>query len=212
MLEKVNYFVQRWLAFPLNHVMSNFFASPWTVAHQAPLSMRFPRQEYWSGLTFPSPGDLPDPGIETVSPELQADSLPLSHLRSPNLLKIQKCTFLGREEVSKGGHTLQPKWHKVATLAHHTRSKTVFSQLCGDFPHFILKNAKPTEKLKEQQNHHPYALHLGPPINTMPQLLSLSLYIYDIDHILCSLLKEKLQMLCENLPWLFHSKYSTHIS
>ena len=85
------------------------FASPWTVAHQASPSMGFSRQEYWSGLTFPSPGDLPDPGIETVSPALQADSLPVSRLRSPNLLKIQKCTFLGREEVSKGGHTLQPK-------------------------------------------------------------------------------------------------------
>ena len=44
--------------------------TPWTVAHQAPLSMGFPRQEYWSGLPFPSPGDLPEPGIESVSPAL----------------------------------------------------------------------------------------------------------------------------------------------
>ena len=42
--------------------------TPWTVASQAPLSMRFPRQEYWSGLPFPPPGDLPDPGIELESP------------------------------------------------------------------------------------------------------------------------------------------------
>ena len=48
----------------------------WTVAHQAPLSMEFSRQEYWSGLPFPFPGDLPDPGIEPGSPALQADSLP----------------------------------------------------------------------------------------------------------------------------------------
>ena len=48
-------------------VMSNSFAILWTVACQAPLSMRFPRQEYWSGLPFPSPGDLPDPGIEPMS-------------------------------------------------------------------------------------------------------------------------------------------------
>ena len=41
------------------------FATPWTVAHQAPPSMEFSRQEYWSGLPFPSPGDLPDPGFET---------------------------------------------------------------------------------------------------------------------------------------------------
>ena len=47
-----------------------FFAIPWTVAHQAPLSMEFPRQEYWSGLPFLPPGDLPDPGIKLVSLEL----------------------------------------------------------------------------------------------------------------------------------------------
>ena len=49
--------------------------TPWTVAPQAPLSMAFPRQEYWGGLLFPSPGDLPYPGIEPWSPALQADSL-----------------------------------------------------------------------------------------------------------------------------------------
>ena len=54
-------------------------ATPWTVAHLAPLSMEFPRQEYWSGLPFPSPGDLPDPGIKTRSSVFQADSLFLSH-------------------------------------------------------------------------------------------------------------------------------------
>ena len=52
-----------------------FFATPWTVAHQAPLSMGFSRQEYWSGLPFLSPGDLPDSGIEPGSPALQADAL-----------------------------------------------------------------------------------------------------------------------------------------
>ena len=50
--------------------------TPLTVARKAPLSMGFPRQEYWSWLPFPSPGDLPDPGIELRSPALQADSLP----------------------------------------------------------------------------------------------------------------------------------------
>ena len=48
------------------------FVTPWIVARQAPPSMGFSRQEYWSGLTFPSPGDLPDPGIEPRSPALQA--------------------------------------------------------------------------------------------------------------------------------------------
>ena len=52
------------------------FVTPWTVAHQAPLSMEFFRQEYWSGLPFPSPGDLPNPGIEPGSPALQTDALP----------------------------------------------------------------------------------------------------------------------------------------
>ena len=51
------------------------FVTLWRIAHQAPLSMGFSRQEYWSGLPFPSPGDLPDPGIEPRSPTLQADAL-----------------------------------------------------------------------------------------------------------------------------------------
>ena len=51
------------------------FATPWTVVCQAPPAMGFPRQECWSGLPFPSPGDLPKPGIEPGSPTLKADSL-----------------------------------------------------------------------------------------------------------------------------------------
>ena len=51
------------------------FATPWTVAHQAPPSMGFSWQEYWSGLPFPAPGDLPNPGIVPRSPALQADAL-----------------------------------------------------------------------------------------------------------------------------------------
>ena len=64
------------------------FVTPWTVFHQAPLSIGFSSQEYWSGLPCPSPGDLPDPGIEPVSPvapALQADSLRLSHQGSPEI-------------------------------------------------------------------------------------------------------------------------------
>ena len=52
------------------------FVTPWTVVYQAPLSMRFSRQEYWSGLPFSSPEDVPEPQIEPGSPALQADSLP----------------------------------------------------------------------------------------------------------------------------------------
>ena len=53
-------------------VMSDTFVTPWTVAHQAPLSMGFSRQEYWSGLPFPPPGDLPNPGMEPESPAFPA--------------------------------------------------------------------------------------------------------------------------------------------
>ena len=52
-----------------------FLATPWTAGYQAPLSMGFSRQEYWSGLPYPSPGDLPDPGIKPRSPALEADAL-----------------------------------------------------------------------------------------------------------------------------------------
>ena len=63
-----------WMWKSLSHVQ--LFATPWGVARQAPLSMGFFRQEYWSGLSCPPPGELPDPGIEPRSPALQADSLP----------------------------------------------------------------------------------------------------------------------------------------
>ena len=61
------------------------FETPWTVAHQAPPFMQFSRQQYWSGLPFPSPGDLPHPGIKPESPILQADSLPSEPLEKPSL-------------------------------------------------------------------------------------------------------------------------------
>ena len=67
------------------------FVTPWTVTHQAPLSMGFSWQEYWSGLPSPSPGDLPNSGIKPespVSPALQSDSLPLSHRGCPYLSSI----------------------------------------------------------------------------------------------------------------------------
>ena len=58
----------------LSHV--RLVATPWTVAYQAPPFMGFSRQEYWSGLPLPSPGDFPDPGIEPRSPALRVDALP----------------------------------------------------------------------------------------------------------------------------------------
>ena len=83
----------------LSHV--RLFVTPWTVAYQAPPSMGFSRQEYWSGLPFPSPGDLPDPGIKPRSPALEADAL-TSELEVDNLdsweTKSQPDTFRGRQD------------------------------------------------------------------------------------------------------------------
>ena len=88
----------------LNHVW--LFVTPWIVTHQAPLSIEFSRQEYWSGLSFPSPGDLSDPGIKLWSAALHANSLPLSHQGSPNtnhiwdkILKVT-CTYGFPSEIS----------------------------------------------------------------------------------------------------------------
>ena len=64
------------------------FVTPWTVAYQASQSMEFSRQEYWSGLPFPSPGDLPNPGIEPGSPTLQANALPFELPGKPTITII----------------------------------------------------------------------------------------------------------------------------
>ena len=90
--------------------MSNSFAMPWTVSRQRPLSMGFPRHEDWSGLPFPSPGDLPDPGIEPASPTMQANSLPLNHQGSPekvlqnfnlfDVLNLTACTPKASNEAT----------------------------------------------------------------------------------------------------------------
>ena len=77
--EKIAFSYIHMCAQSLSHVQ--LFATPRIKADQAPLSRRFSRQGYWSGLPFPSPGDLPNPGIEPGSPALQADSLP-TELRS----------------------------------------------------------------------------------------------------------------------------------
>ena len=93
------------------------FATPWTVAYQAPLSMGFSRQECWSGLPFPSPGDLPNLGIEPGSPALQADALPseppgfegrrlISRIRKESILKDEEeldSPELGTEEWKTSG-------------------------------------------------------------------------------------------------------------
>ena len=81
----------------LNHFRCvQLFATIWTIACQALLSVRFSRQEYWNGLPFPSPGDLPSPGIEPTSPALQGGSLPLESLGNPHrtaILQLKKKVY-----------------------------------------------------------------------------------------------------------------------
>ena len=73
-------------SYVLSHSVVSDSQTPWTVVHQAPLSLEFSREEYWSGLPFPSPKDLPNPGIELSSLELQSGFfyLPLSHHGKPH--------------------------------------------------------------------------------------------------------------------------------
>ena len=107
---------------PFSHVW--LFVTPRTVACQTPLSMGLPRQEYWSGLPFPSPGDLSDTGIELVSPALQADSWSLSQLGSPlrwlyvwksQLAELQKGSKKPHHGWDCGSHWLSDKTSKVST-------------------------------------------------------------------------------------------------
>ena len=80
--------------------------SLWTVAHQAPVFLYFPRQEYWSGLPFPSPGDLPNPGIKPRSPAVQAGSLPAEPQGKPKNTGVGSLSLLQRlfpTQESNGG-------------------------------------------------------------------------------------------------------------
>ena len=71
------------------------FVTPWTVAHQASLTLGFPKREYWRGLPFPPPGDLPSPGIESGSPTLQVDFVLLTELpKKPMYLSVYLCIYL----------------------------------------------------------------------------------------------------------------------
>ena len=122
-------------------VVSDSFVIPWTVARQAPLSMGFSRQEYWSGLPCPPPGDLPNLGIKTASPALQADSLPLSQQGSSQLPVV----------------ALTP-W---CPLAHRCITPIAVSVIPGPFPWvsvFTLSSYKVTNHLG--LGHHPSDLIL----------------------------------------------------
>ena len=89
------------------------FVTLWTVTYQAPLSMGFSRQEYWSGLPFPSPGDLPDAGIEPRSPALQADAL-ISE--PPGKPESKPKTSLKSNRLFGGISSKEPKLESIDVL------------------------------------------------------------------------------------------------
>ena len=100
-----------------SRVVSHFshvqlFASLWTVAPQAPLSLGFSRQEYWSGLPCPSPGDLPDPEIKPRAPTLQADSLP-AELQGKPLTYIADLLTLNSKATAL---LLMPEWSSLTDI------------------------------------------------------------------------------------------------
>ena len=94
------------------------FANTWTIAHQTPLSMGFPRQEYWTGLPFTSPGDLPDSGIEPSSPALQADSLPSELPQQPLSMLIIKAM---KSKTKKQFPTWSQNWLPPCNISSHSK-------------------------------------------------------------------------------------------
>ena len=115
---------------------------PWTIAHQASLSMGFSRQEFWSGLPFSSPGDLPNPRIEPASPALQVDSFLLSHVRLP-----------ARELICKWKwKSLTPAW-----LFENPRNSPGWNTGVGS--HSLLQGIFPTQTLNPGLQHYRWILY-----------------------------------------------------
>ena len=126
------------------------FATPWTVAYQAPPSMGFSRQECWSGLPFPSPGDLPDPGIEPGSPALQADALPSEPPVKPQYI----CMY-----VYSVSYSLQPCVLQPARLFCLWDSP---GKNAGVYFHALLQGIFPTQGLNLCLQHHLHCRILYP--------------------------------------------------
>ena len=102
-------------------LLSNSFATPWTIAHQIPLSVGFSRQEYCSGLPFPSPRDLPDPGIKPGSPALQADSLLLSHEGSQSSFQTQMSVRAALQDTGTTENTSQMEFPPVCPMRYQSQ-------------------------------------------------------------------------------------------
>ena len=124
------------------------FATPWTVDHQALLSMGFLRTKYWNGLPFPSPRELPNPEIESTPSAWQADSLPLSHLRSPS--QKNKCTYMVRIRTQFWQNI--NNWLSVSFLGSKINAVTAATRLER---RLLLKNSydTPRQCIKKQRHH-----------------------------------------------------------
>ena len=111
--------------------MSNTFVTPWTIAHQAPLSIAFPRQEYWTGLPFPSPGDLPDPGIKPASPALAGRLFTIEPPGKPQLnLAVLKFSHYSRKNKQNKQTKKQAKQSKTIP---QVKTKSQYP-----YPHHVL--------------------------------------------------------------------------
>ena len=96
--------------------------TPWTIAHKAPLSMGFSRQEYWNGLPCPPPGDLPNPGIEPKSPALQADSLLSEPSGKPKNTGVGSLALLQGNCPTRGSNPGLPHCRWILYQLSHQRS------------------------------------------------------------------------------------------
>ena len=114
----------------LSHV--RLFETPWTVAYQTPLSVEFSSQEYWSGLPFPSPGDLPDPGIEPRSPTLQADcSSSEAHRETAKICSYTPWRGSQSSLCCKGAHRHQSFDFGIIQSLLHSNPSLLFWNCCG---------------------------------------------------------------------------------
>ena len=129
------------------------FVTLWTVARQAPPSMGFSRQEYWSGLPFPSPGDLPNPGIEPGSPALQADALSSEPPGKPQPKQHRRVLFFFFTlflaliicRLFKDGHS-----DSCGMTLHCIIDKELISKICKYITHTDQSSQQPNQKKKKK--------------------------------------------------------------
>ena len=136
--------------------MSDSFVTLWTVAHQALLFMGFPRQKYWSGLLFPSPGDLPDPGVEpaspATSPALQADSLPLKNQETQLNLQFSSVQMLSRVRLFATPWIAAPPASLSITNSWVYSDSCPLSQLCHQPSHPLSSPSPPAPNPSQHQS------------------------------------------------------------